>query len=130
MAQSFKTGITVDNAAAASSQAIATNVNADTHNRLTIDAGGKITWGSGSGTGDTTLYRSAANTLKTDDAFTAASLAVTGAFSLPTSDGSADQILVTDGSGTVTWANNTASAAGAGSDGQFQYNNGGATAGS
>ena len=129
MAQSFKTGITVDDAAAASSQAIATNVNADTHNRLTIDAGGKITWGSGSGTGDTTLYRSAANTLKTDDDFTAASLAVTGAFTLPTSDGSADQILVTDGSGTVTWANNTASATGAGSDGQLQYNNGGATAG-
>ena len=129
MAQSFKTGITVDDAAAASSQAIATNVNADTHNRLTIDAGGKITWGSGSGTGDTTLYRSAADTLKTDDAFTAASLAVTGAFTLPTSDGSADQILVTDGSGNVTWANNTASATGAGSDGQVQYNNGGATAG-
>ena len=72
-------------------QAITTNVNADTHNRLTIDAGVKITWGSGSGTGDTTLYRSAANTLKTDDAFTAASLAVTGAFTLPTSDGSADR---------------------------------------
>ena len=129
MAQSFKTGITVDDAAAASSQAIATNVNADTHNRLTIDAGGKITWGSGSATGDTTLYRDSANTLKTDDAFTAASLAVTGAFTLPSSDGSADQILVTDGAGNVTWENNTASASAAGSDGQVQYNNGGATGG-
>jgi hypothetical protein len=38
-----------------------------------IDAGGKISWSSGSATADTNLYRSAANTLKTDDSFDIAS---------------------------------------------------------
>lgn len=38
-----------------------------------IEAGGKIRWSSGSATADTTLYRSAANTLKTDDSFDVAS---------------------------------------------------------
>lgn len=78
MAQSFKTGITVDDASAASSQAFATNVNGDANNRLVIDAGGKITWGSGAAVGDTTLYRDSANTLKTDDAFSADSLNIAG----------------------------------------------------
>jgi hypothetical protein len=32
-----------------------------------IDAGGKLNWGSGSAATDTNLYRSSANTLKTDD---------------------------------------------------------------
>ena len=35
---------------------------------------------------------------------TATALAVTGEFTLPTADGSADQVLVTNGSGTVSWA--------------------------
>lgn len=38
-----------------------------------IEAGGKLKWSSGSATADTTLYRSAANTLKTDDSFDIAS---------------------------------------------------------
>ena len=104
MAQTFKTAISIVSGAA-SSQAIAAKVDGDTQNRINIDAGGKITWGSGSATGDTTLYRSAADTLKSDDAFTAASLAVTGAFTFPTSDGSANQVITTNGSGTLSWAN-------------------------
>jgi len=40
---------------------------------FTIDAGGKLNWSSGSATADTNLYRSAANTLKTDDSFDIAS---------------------------------------------------------
>lgn len=53
-----------------------------------------------------------------------------GGFSLPAVDGTADQVLVTNGSGTVTWQD----AAGGGgtpggSDGQIQYNNGGAFGG-
>ena len=114
MARKFKTPITIDELGSASSQALAANVDGDSQNRINIDAGGKITWGSGSATGDTTLYRSAANTLKTDDTFSAAALAVTGAFTLPAADGTADQILVTDGSGGVTWATNSASGAAAG----------------
>lgn len=40
---------------------------------FTIDAGGKLNWSSGSATADTNLYRSASNTLKTDDSFDVAS---------------------------------------------------------
>ncbi len=36
---------------------------------FSIDAGGKLSWSSGSANADTTLYRSAANVLKTDDSF-------------------------------------------------------------
>lgn len=110
MARKFKTPITIDELGSASSQALAANVDGDSQNRINIDAGGKITWGSGSATGDTTLYRSAADTLKTDDAFTATSLAVTGQFTFPTSDGSADQVITTNGSGTLTWSDVSANA--------------------
>jgi hypothetical protein len=44
-------------------------VNGDTNPRLTIHSGGTLAWGSGSGAHDTNLYRSAADTLKTDDDF-------------------------------------------------------------
>lgn len=39
----------------------------DGQNRYVVGADGKITWGSGALAGDTNLYRSAANRLKTDD---------------------------------------------------------------
>lgn len=45
------------------------SVTGESQNRLMIDATGKMLWGSGSLTGDTNLYRSAADVLKTDDAF-------------------------------------------------------------
>ena len=77
MAQSFRTAISFDGLASASSQALAIKVDGDTQNRVLIDAGGKITWGAGgSSAGDTTLYRNAANVLKTDDGFVAASVTV------------------------------------------------------
>jgi hypothetical protein len=44
---------------------------------MSMDAGGKITWGTGSASGDVTLYRSAANTLKTDDTLVATTGIVT-----------------------------------------------------
>lgn len=77
MAQRFKTAITISELGSASSQAIAANVDGDSNNRIVIDAGGKITWGSGSAAGDTNLYRSAADVLKTDDVFQAVSGIVT-----------------------------------------------------
>ena len=77
MAQKFKTAISVEELAAASSQAVGVKVDGDSEARVKIDAGGKITWGSGSATGDATLYRSAANILKTDDTLEAASGVVT-----------------------------------------------------
>lgn len=77
MARSFKTVVSVDDQASASSEALRTKVAGDSAARMSVDAGGKITWGSGSASGDVTLYRSAANTLKTDDTLEAAAGVVT-----------------------------------------------------
>jgi hypothetical protein len=76
VAQKFKTSISVEELAAASSQAVGVKVDGDSEPRVKIDAGGKITWGSGDAAGDVTLYRSAANTLKTDDALDASTAGV------------------------------------------------------
>ena len=77
MARSFKTVVSVDDPASASSEAIRTKVAGEANARMSMDAGGKITWGSGSASGDVTLYRSAANTLKTDDTLVATTGIVT-----------------------------------------------------
>ena len=75
----------------AASTAIDVFVSGDSNARLAVDAGGKMTWGSGSGTGDVTLYRSAANALKTDDTFEGAAglitLTTSGAPSASLADG-------------------------------------------
>jgi hypothetical protein len=55
-----------------SDEAVSALVSGDAFPRIRIDAGGRLTWSSGSATGDTTLYRSAANTLFTDDVFQSA----------------------------------------------------------
>jgi hypothetical protein len=60
-----------------SDEAISARVGSDTYPRVRIDAGGRITWASGSATGDTNLYRDSANVLKTDDVFQALSGVVT-----------------------------------------------------
>ena len=57
---------------AASSTALDVFVGSESNARVVVDAGGKITWGTGSASGDVTLYRDAANALKTDDVFEAA----------------------------------------------------------
>lgn len=63
----------------ASTDAIQTRVTGDTVSRLNIDADGGMSWGPGGGTAqDTNLYRSAANTLKTDDALIVTGAASTG----------------------------------------------------
>ena len=90
MARSFKTVVSVDDLAAASSEAIRTKVAGDSNARMSMDAGGKITWGAGSASGDVTLYRSAANTLKTDDTL----VATTGIVTLAT-DGAPSTALAT-----------------------------------
>ena len=93
MAQKFKTAISVEELAAVSSQAVSVKVDGDSEARVKIDAGGKITWGSGSATGDVNLYRSSANTLKTDDALDVSASGVVN--------------LVTDGEPTGSAANGT-----------------------
>lgn len=55
-----------------SDETFSVRVNEDTHARIRIDAGGRLTWSSGEEAGDTNLYRFSANTLYTDDAFQAA----------------------------------------------------------
>jgi hypothetical protein len=71
VAKSFKTSISIDDAASAASEALRTKVAGDSVARLSVDIGGKLTWGAGSGAGDVTLYRAAANALQTDDSFKA-----------------------------------------------------------
>lgn len=51
---------------------VSVKVGGDSQERIIVNADGKINWGSGSATQDTNLYRSAADTLKTDDNFTVA----------------------------------------------------------
>lgn len=46
---------------------LSSRITTDSQYRFLVDASGKMLWGSGSAGGDTNLYRSAANTLKTDD---------------------------------------------------------------
>ena len=52
MAQKFKTGVVVEELASAATQAVGVKVDGDSEARVKIDAGGKITWGCGSATGD------------------------------------------------------------------------------
>ena len=61
----------------AGDEAVSARVGSDAYPRIRIDAGGRITWASGSATGDTTLYRDSADVLKTDDVFQALSGIVT-----------------------------------------------------
>lgn len=54
----------------ASADFIASRVGSDTQSRFVVDADGTFGWGPGGSTAqDTNFYRSAANTLKTDDSF-------------------------------------------------------------
>lgn len=65
--------------AAASSAAYSTLVSGDPNARFYYQADGKMFWGPGSATQDTNLYRSAADTLTTDDSLTVGTnLTVTG----------------------------------------------------
>ena len=76
MAQKFTVPITVKQLSSAGSDALTVYVDADTYSRLKIEAGGRITWGPGSGLGDVNLYRDSADVLKTDDTFKAPALYV------------------------------------------------------
>lgn len=60
-------GLLAQERASAATTATQIKVTGDSQQRLTIGADGKLTWGSGSATGDTVLYREAANVLCTED---------------------------------------------------------------
>lgn len=82
----------------AADAAVQVGISTDTQPRLQIDAGGKHTWGAGGSTaGDTTLYRSAADTLKTDDAFIAAGGLTVKTIEIDTAGASSNQVLKYNG---------------------------------
>jgi len=76
VAQKFTVPITVKQLSSAGSDAVTVYVDQDTYSRLKIEAGGRLTWGSGAAVGDVNLYRDSADVLKTDDTFKAPSLFV------------------------------------------------------
>jgi hypothetical protein len=71
MAKFIGTPIRGTDFASVSDEAISAKVASDTHARIRIDAGGRLTWGSGSSSGDINLYRDSASVLATDDVFRA-----------------------------------------------------------
>lgn len=58
-------------------EAVSARIAGDSVARIRIDAGGRLTWSGGNATGDVVLYRSAVDTLKTDDTLYAANGIVT-----------------------------------------------------
>lgn len=96
MAQKFTVPVTVKQLSTSGSDAITVFVDADTYARLKIEAGGRLTWGSGSATGDVNLYRDSADVLKTDDTFKASALFVDG-IEIDTTGATTDQVLAYNG---------------------------------
>lgn len=85
----------------ATDPAIRIRQDADSQSRLIVQADGTQVWGSGSATGDTNLYRSAADTLKTDD-----SLIVGAGLTVGSTTWTTYTPTVTGG-GSVTWSTRT-----------------------
>lgn len=96
MAQKFTVPITIKELSSAGSDAITILVDEDSFSRLKIEAGGRLTWGTGSVTGDVNLYRDSANTLATDDIFRAFLGLVTKTVSGTPVDALPDGALVVD----------------------------------
>ena len=96
MAQKFTVPITVKQLASAGSDAVTVYVDADTYARLKVEAGGRLTWGSGAAAGDVNLYRDAADVLRTDDTFKTPTLFVDNIEIDPTG-AATDQVLKFDG---------------------------------
>lgn len=77
MAQKFFTPLSIRSLSSVASDGLTVLVDGDSDPRIKIEAGGRITWGDGTTGGDTNLYRTATNSLKTDDVFEAAAGVVT-----------------------------------------------------
>lgn len=96
MAQKFTVPITVKQLASAGSDAVTVYVDQDTFSRLKVEAGGRLTWGSGASAGDVNLYRASADVLQTDDTFKTPILFVDNIEIDPTG-ATTDQVLKFDG---------------------------------
>ena len=77
MAQKFTVPITIKQLSSAGSDGVTVFVDGDAHPRLKVEAGGRLTWGAGSSSGDVNLYRESASVLATDDVLKAISGIVT-----------------------------------------------------
>lgn len=97
MANKFFSAIKARYFGTAADRAIDVGVDGDTHPRIAIDAGGRLSWGPGDAAADVVLYRSAADTLKTDDILKAAGLYVNDV-QIATTGASGTQVLAFDGS--------------------------------
>lgn len=96
MAQKFTVPITVKQLVSAGSDAVTVFVDADTQARLKIEAGGRLTWGSGASAGDVNLYRDSADVLKTDDTLKVPTLFVDN-IEIDTTGAALNDILVFNG---------------------------------
>jgi hypothetical protein len=96
VAQKFTVPITVKQLVSAGSDAVTVFVDADTQARLKIEAGGRLTWGSGASAGDVNLYRDSADVLKTDDTLKVPTLFVDG-IEVDTTGATSNQVLKFDG---------------------------------
>jgi hypothetical protein len=86
---------------------LASRVTGDTVSRLTIRADGRHDWSTGALAADTNLYRSAADTLTTDDSFTVGTnLTVSGNLAVAATTWTTYTPTVTNG-GSVTWTTRT-----------------------
>jgi hypothetical protein len=74
--------VITSNMPSAGDAGLAVHVVGESHYRCLILADGTVVWGTGSAVGDTTLYRSGTNELKTDDRFVADSLETVGSVGL------------------------------------------------
>lgn len=81
----------------AGDSALEVAVNADDQPRLRVDAGGKLNWGNGSSVTDTNLYRSAADTLRTDDSFVASGGLTIKSYEVDTNGASNNSVLAFNG---------------------------------
>jgi hypothetical protein len=96
VAQKFTVPITVKQLASAGSDAVTVYVDQDTFSRLKVEAGGRLTWGSGASAGDVNLYRDSADVLKTDDTFKTPALFVDN-IEIDTTGATTTQALVFNG---------------------------------
>lgn len=95
------TGAPYFQGAAAANTVLNARVSGDAQPRLTMGADGKLSLGSGSAVADTVLYRSAADTLTTDDSFTVGGGLTVGSTTWTT------YTPTVGGGGSVTWTTRT-----------------------
>ena len=88
---------------AATTDIIRSQVGAEAQNRLVVQADGRHTWGDGAAAGDTNLYRSGPDQLKTDDALEVAGLLQLNSGLLIPAGAGAGKVLTSDASGNATW---------------------------